>query len=99
MSKFNLSDLGSAGSIDFEIVVKKGRDLFEMNMIRSCGLDDISTAYVDRKRKESVIVRRHNDIVGDIILAPDLSIFQDVFKCKKQTPFIGYIKYNLNFSK
>ena len=30
------------------------------------------------KRKESVIVRRHNDIVGDIILAPDLSIFQDV---------------------
>ena len=78
MSKFNLSDLGSAGSIDFEIVVKKGRDLFEMNMIRSCGLDDISTAYVDRKRKESVIVRRHNDIVGDIILAPDLSIFQDV---------------------
>ena len=49
-----------------------------MNMIRSCGLDDISTAYVDRKRKESVIVRRHNDIVGDIILAPDLSIFQDV---------------------
>ena len=49
-----------------------------MNMIRSCGLDDIATAYVDRKRKESVIVRRHNDIVGDIILAPDLSIFQDV---------------------
>ena len=77
MSKFNLSDLSNC--IDFEIVVKKKvRDLFEMNMIRSCGLDDISTAYVDRKRKESVIVRRHNDIVGDIILAPDLSIFQDV---------------------
>ena len=56
MSKFNLSDLGSAGSIDFEIVVKKGRDLFEMNMIRSCGLDDISTAYVDRKKEKKALL-------------------------------------------
>ena len=49
-----------------------------MNMIRSCGLDDIDRlrGSTDPVRNESIIVRRHNDIVGDIILAQDLSIFK-----------------------
>ena len=49
-----------------------------MNMIRSCGLDDIATAYVDRKRKESVIGYGNQELFE----TPLLSITSDAkFLC------------------